>query len=236
MRIAMTWLLRATVLIALSTPLAATAQTAPLPRPARQAPAGPGPAIMPVTSLATCDAGAMDSPPAKIWWAQERWRYADDASATAAYQTLVNKGLGGSPWPAWYLPTPTAPATPGILAQPPVTILPVGTRFQMALSPGQTEAMPGGWGTFDYIADVQDVREFLAVTHAFKKQLDRVVTYEVTRMLPVLIGPVGPQVDTETCEYFPGRWSQFNMLPWKDRMDYLRVIEVRPIPEAAVIP
>jgi len=211
MRGTMTWLLRVMLAIALAAPAAAAAQTTPLP---------------------LCDATAMDSPPARIWWSQERWRYADDASATAAYQTLVNHGNGGSPWPVWFLPTPASPATPGVLAQPPLTILPIGTRFQMALSPGQSETSPGGWGTFDYIADVHDVREFLAVTHAFKKQVDRIATYEVTRMLPVLIGPVGPQVDTETCEYFAGRWSQFNMLPpWNDRMNYLKVIEVRALPK-----
>ena len=214
MRGTMTWLLRASLTLLLLTPLAAGAQ----------------PLTVPASTLATCDATSMESPPAKIWWAQERWRYADDASAIKAYQTLVNNGQGGSPWATWYLPTPTTLATQGILAAPPITTLPVGTRFQMALAPGQNEKLPGGWGTFDYIADVQDVRDFLAVTHSFKPDIDRVVTYEVTRLLPVLIGPVGPQVDTRTCEYFPGRWSQFNMLPpWNERMDYLKVIEVRGI-------
>jgi hypothetical protein len=175
----------------------------------------------------------MDSPPAKAWWAEQRWRYASDADATAAYLAIVGTGQGGSPWPNWYLPTPKLGT-----ATPPVTVLPVGTRFQMAMAPapvkpggpGQPNDQPGGWGTFDYIANVHDAREFLAVTHGFKAQIDRVVTYEVTRMMPVLIGSVGPQVDTETCEYLPGRWSQFNMLPaWNERMDYLKIIEVRPI-------
>lgn len=186
-----------------------------------------GPAVAAAATITGCNATSMDSPPAKAWWAAERWRYPDDATATAAYLALVNNGQGGSPWPTWYVPT--APA-PGTLAAPPITTLPVGTRFQMALAPGQKETWPGGWGTFDYIATVEDVREFLAVTHAFKPQVDRVVTYEVTQLLPVVIGPIGPQVDTQTCEYFPGRWSQFNMLPpGADRMNYLKVIEVRAI-------
>jgi hypothetical protein len=170
---------------------------------------------------------SVDSPPGKIWWAQQRWRYASDAEATTAYQTLVNNGKGASPWANWYLPAPNLGT-----ATPPVTVLPAGTRFQMAMAPVATQPdnQPGGWGTFDYIADVDDVREFLAVIHLFKPQIDRVVTYEVTQILPVLIGPVGPQVDADTCEYYPGRWSQFYMLPkWNERMNYLKIIEVRPI-------
>lgn len=230
MRGTMTWLLRASFALALTTPIAATAQTAPLPRPTAPMRTTGGPAVMPVASVLPCDAMSVTSPPGKIWWSHQRWRYTSDAEATAAYQAIVNNGLGGSPWGNWYLPTPTTPPTAGTMATPPLTILPVGTRFQMAMSPTQADDSPGGWGTFDYIADVQDVREFLAVTHAFKADVNRVVTYEVTRMLPVYIGPVGPQVDTQTCEYFPGRWSQFNMLPaWNQRMEYLKVVEVRAV-------
>lgn len=229
MRGTMTWLLRASLALVLLAPVAATAQTTPVTRPAAQRPTTGGPAIVPAATLAPCDATSIDSPPGKIWWAQERWRYATDADALAAYQVLVNNGGGGSPWPTWFLPTP-APSVPGILTSPPITTLPVGTRFQMALEAGQSDQSPGDWGTFDYIADVQDVRDFLAVTHKFKPQPDRVVTYEVIRVLPVQIGPVGPQVDTETCEFFPGRWSQFSMVPgWKERIDYLKVVEIRNI-------
>ncbi|MCW3848460.1 hypothetical protein OF829_14560 [Sphingomonas sp. LB-2] len=222
MRGTMTWLLRASLALALLNPALAAAQTA---RPAPTAPSG-GPTLVPVAQV--CDATSIDSPPGKAWWAAERWRYADDATATKAYQTLVNNGLGGSPWPTWFVPT--QPSASGTLMAAPTAILPVGTRFQMALAPGQKETWPGGWGTFDYISTVEDVRKYLAVTLVFKSQVDRVVTYEVTRILPVAIGPIGPQIDTQACQYLPGRWSQFNMLvPGSDRMDYLKVIEVRPI-------
>ncbi|MES2444506.1 MAG: hypothetical protein V4574_16900 [Pseudomonadota bacterium] len=223
----MTWLLRAGLALALTAPSAATAQTAPLPRPTRQTavPTPGGPAVVPAATVQPCDATSIDSPPGKAWWAQEHWRYQTDAEAIAAYQALVNNGKGTSPWPTWYQPAPGLGT-----ATPPLTLLPVGTRFQMALKPGQKKESPGAWGTFDYIADVQDVREFLAVIHLFKPEIDRVVTYEVTQMLPVLIGPVGPQVDTESCQYYPGRWSQFQMLPkWDEVMGYLKVIEVRTI-------
>lgn len=217
------FLLRAALALILLAP-PAVAQT--LQRPAAQQPTAGGPAIVPVAAV--CDATSIDSPPGKIWWAQERWRYPSDAEALTAYQTLVNNGKGGSPWPTWYLPPP--PAAAGTLAAPPITTLPVGTRFQMALAPGQSVDAPGGWGTFDYIATVADARQFLAVIHLFKPNIDRVVTYEVTRMLPVQIGPVGPQVDAQSCQYFPGRWSQFHMLPpWNELINYLKVIEVRPI-------
>src|SRR5690606_30953345 len=110
------------------------------------------PAAAQTSPAPACDASSVTSPPGKTWWAENRWRYADDASATAAYQALVS---GKSPWPNWY--------TPPLVAAP-TTVLPVGTRFQMALAPGQAETSPGGWGTFDYIADVEDAREYLAVT------------------------------------------------------------------------
>lgn len=161
----------------------------------------------------SCDFASVQSPPGRIWWAHERWRYADDAAAIAAYATLAN---GQSPWPDWF--------------DPPQTVLPAGTRFQMAMSPGQPETSPGGFGTFDLIEDAEDVREYLAVQYEWKPEIDHVVTYEVTNPLPVAIGPVGPQVDRHLCQLLPGRWSQFQMLVIPaNRMDYLTVIEVRQI-------
>lgn len=235
MRSTMTWLLRASFALALSGPIAAAAQTAPITRPALRG----GPAIVPAATVApaTCDATSMDSPPAKAWMAQQGWRYATPAAATAAYLAILGTGQGGSPWPNWFVPTPD-PKIQGVLAAPPITTLPVGTRFQMAMAPapgqpgqpGQANNQPGGWGTFNYVASVQDVRQFLAVTHQFKTQVDRVITFEVTQLLPVLIGPIGPQIDAETCEYLPGGWSQFYLLPkWDERINYLKIVEVRPI-------
>ena len=56
------------------------------------------------------------------------------------------------------------------------------------------------------------------------------VTYEVVRELPVLIGPIGPQVDPGLCALLPGRWSQFEARVAKGTLrSYLKVIEVRPI-------
>ena len=70
----------------------------------------------------------------------------------------------------------------------------------------------------------------LAVRSDWKPVVDRAVTYEVVRPLPVLIGPIGAQVDPGTCRLLAGRWSQFAMqVEPATRMHYLRVIAVRPI-------
>jgi hypothetical protein len=160
-----------------------------------------------------CDTGSIDSRPGRIWWKEQRWRYATDAAATAAYQAIA---AGADSWPNWF----TAPSQD----------LAVGTRFQMALGKGQPETTPGGFGTFDNIASVRDVRLYLAVQYAWKSEIDRVVTYEVTRPLPVKLGPIGSQADPHGCRWLPGRWSQLQMtVPAPSRIDYLRVVAVRPI-------
>ena len=178
-----------------------------LATPALAQPAAAAPA-------AQCNYQSVESPPGRDWWAQQRWRYPSDAAAQAAYAALTN---GRSPWPDWFVGAQS-------------TLAP-GTRFQMAMSPGQAENQPGGFGTFDNIRTVADVRDYLAVLVEWKPAVDRVVTFEVTHALPVQTGPVGPQVDPRLCRLLPGRWSQFQLLVAPaDRMWYLRVVEVRPIP------
>lgn len=169
-----------------------------------------------------CDYTSIASPPGQQWTREHGWRFADPAMAELAYRTLA---LGLSPWPDWFTP--------------PYAVLQSGTRFQMAIGPEhptdpnqrpQTPQQPGGWGTFALIDSVEEVRQHLAVQRRFKEQIDRVVTYQVTQPMPVLIGPVGPQVDSEACALLEGRWSQFQMIvPWNQRMDYLQVVEVRNI-------
>lgn len=174
-------------------------------QPARLATAAPA---------GSCAGGAtLQSPPGKSWLEENRWRYASDEAAAAAYRELADKA---SPWPDWYRPYETR--------------LPPGTRFQMAIGGGQTPDQPGSFGTFDRIGSVADVREDLAVRSDWKPKVDRVVTYEVVRELPVRIGPIGPQVDPGLCALLPGRWSQFQALVEKGTLrGYLKVIEVRAI-------
>jgi hypothetical protein len=166
------------------------------------------------SSGTSCAAGAsLQSRPGKAWWAENRWRYRSDDEAATAYRHLAEEA---SPWPDWY--------------QPYETRLPPGTRFQMAIGGAQTPDQPGSFGTFDRIASVADVREDLAVRSDWKEQVDRVVTYEVVRELPVRIGPIGPQVDPKLCLLLPGRWSQFQALVEKGTLrSYLKVLEVRAI-------
>jgi hypothetical protein len=167
----------------------------------------------PTAAPATCDARSLDSAPGKAWWQEQRWRHASDEAARAAYAALLDQTPA---WPDWFVPAES--------------VLVPGTRLQMALAPGQSETHPGGFATFDNILAANDVRQSLAVREAWKPHIDRVVTYEVTRPLPVQVGPVGPQIDPQLCALLPGRWSQAKMLvPDSERMEYLRVIAVRAI-------
>jgi hypothetical protein len=162
----------------------------------------------------SCAAGAgLQSPAGRAWWDEYRWRYPTDEAAAAAYRALAEDA---SPWPDWYKPYET--------------VLAPGTRFQMAIGGAQTPDQPGSFGTFDRIAQVEDVREDLAVRSDWKPEVDRVVTYEVVRELPVRVGPIGPQVDPKLCVLLPGRWSQFQALVEKGTLrSYLKVLEIRPI-------
>jgi hypothetical protein len=147
------------------------------------------------------------------WWAEQRWRYRDDAAAEEAYRALTARQ---SPWPEWH--------------QIHVVWLPRGTRIQMALSPGQAADRPGAFATFDIIPDVSWVRRVLAVKVVWKPAIDRVVTYEVAEPLPADTGTVGPQIDEAGPAYLAGSGSQLEMMTIAaERMRYLKVVEVRPI-------
>jgi len=170
----------------------------------------------PQTPGAAVAAAAPQRPPADLkadWWRDNRWRYADDAQANAAYDRLV---VSQSPWPEWH--------------QAEVVNLPAGLRFQMALAPGQPVDKPGAFGTFDWIPNARFVRYALAVKVAWKPVVDRVVTYEIVDPLPADTGVVGPQIDGDANLYLPGGASQLEMkVPAAERIAHLRVVEVRPI-------
>jgi hypothetical protein len=156
---------------------------------------------------------ALESPPGQKWLQSNAWRFPSRSDAEQAYAHLAKDA---SPWPDWYVPYATE--------------LKPGTRFQMAIGGTQTELMPGKFGTFDDIRTVRDVRTKLAVRSDWKPIVDRTVVYEVIKPLPVLIGPIGPQVDPGSCRLLAGRWSQFAMqVEPNARMQYLRVLSVRPI-------
>jgi hypothetical protein len=170
---------------------------------------GPGPAAAPVAATASHRPQDLR----QAWWNDNRWRYATDAAAGAAYEALLSRE---SPWPEWH--------------QQSIVTLPAGLRFEMALAPGQGTDRPGGFGTFDRIPDIRFVRFSLAVKKAWKPAVDRVVTYEIVTPLPADTGMVGPQIDAPEGLYLPGGASQFEMkVPAAERVGHLRVVAVRPI-------
>ena len=159
------------------------------------------------------DIASTTSRAGKLWWDANRWRFASDDEAAKVYRKLAEDA---SPWPDWYVPYEATLAS--------------GTRFQMAIGGTQTPDSPGSFGTFDHIRSVADVRSNLAVRVGWKPQVDRVVTYEVVKPLPVRIGPVGPQVDPANCALLEGRWSQFEANVERGTLiTYLKVIDIRPI-------
>lgn len=100
----------------------------------------------------------------------------------------------------------------------------------MAVAPGQPVTRPGGFATFDEIPNKTFVRNELGVKNEWKPDIDRVVTYEVIKPLPVNFGDVGPQIDKGAGAYLKGGKSQVEMLvPANERMDYLRVVDEKPI-------
>jgi hypothetical protein len=137
-------------------------------------------------------------------------------AAMAAFEAIV---AGRWPWPDWFVPAESH--------------LDPGTRFQMAMGPtqptkvtkyGQPDTDPGGWGTFNNIKNVEDVREYLAVLPEFKPEIDRVNIYVVVIPMPVKVGPVGPQVNPDGCTLYAGGWSQFEISAGRgQRMQYLQL-------------
>lgn len=180
----------------------------------------------PAMAAEPCNAGSLDSVPGKAWNEAYGWRYDTSQNPDpqqrdsenlknrqAAYTQLVTQTPA---WPDWF--------------QPPIAILPVGTVFNMAMSKGQKDDQLGGFGTFDRISSVSEAREYLAVLKAWKPDIDRVNRYRVTEVLPVHVGPIGPQVDPDACALLPGRFSQFEMLVARDqRVHYVQLVGSYPI-------
>lgn len=103
----------------------------------------------------------------------------------------------------------------------------------MALDSTQPVTSPGNFATFDNIPNIDFVRNNLAVKSDWKVDCSKVVTYKVKEgvELPVIKGPVGPQIDLNADKYLPGGSNQIQMLLPRgtDKMDYLEVVSVRSI-------
>ncbi|MBE0459952.1 hypothetical protein NDQ71_23245 [Pseudoalteromonas sp. KG3] len=86
------------------------------------------------------------------------------------------------------------------------------------------------FGSLDAIPNQGYVRNKLAVKDAWKPELDRVVSFELTEELRVKSGPVGPQVDKESGKYLSGGGSQVEMqVAPPERMKYLKIINEEPL-------
>ena len=140
-------------------------------------------------------------------------KYSSLEEARDTYQRLIEEQ---SPWPDGETPE--------------FTELPVGTRFEMAMSPEQPDNRPGGFGTLSHIEDKEYVRTNLAVKEDWKPDIDRVNTYEVVKPLPVNVGEVGPQVDVPADRYLPGGADQIEMkVHPAERMQYIRFVSSRKV-------
>lgn len=138
--------------------------------------------------------------------------------ASSSYINLIE---GQSPWPEGF---DTAANT---------TVLKPGDTFQMALDEAQPVTSPGNFATYDNIPNTDFVRNNLAVKSDWKTDCSKVVTYRVKEgvELPVIKGPVGPQIDLNADKYLPGGGSQIQMLLDRsiNKMDYLEIVSVRSI-------
>lgn len=103
----------------------------------------------------------------------------------------------------------------------------------MALDEAQPVTSPGNFATFDNIPNTDYVRNNLAVKSDWKSDCSKVVTYRVKEgmEIPVIKGPVGPQIDLNADKYLPGGGSQIQMLLDRsaNKMDYLEVVSVSSI-------
>ncbi len=122
-----------------------------------------------------------------------------------------------SPWPEGFSPEKN--------------VLRAGNTFEMVLDIEQPINKPGSFGTFDSIQDIEYAKKNLAIKSNWKKDFGKVVTYRIKDgvELPVLRGPVGPQIDLNSDNYLPGGGTQIQLLvDWKeDKMKYLEVVSVR---------
>lgn len=135
--------------------------------------------------------------------------------ASSSYIKLID---GQSPWPEGF---DTAAHT---------TTLKSGETFQMALDEAQPVTSPGNFATFDNIPNTDYVRNNLAVKSDWKCDCSKVVTYRVKEgvEIPVIEGPVGPQIDLSVNKYLPGGGSQIQILLDRNanKMDYFEVVSI----------
>jgi hypothetical protein len=94
-------------------------------------------------------------------------------------------------------------------------------KIYMAMAEKQTKL--GGWGTLDEIADVNYVRNELAVTPEFKPEVSKVQQFLVPEGTRIQIGTVGPQKHNEIL--YLGGGNQVQILNYLDRDKLIQIGE-----------
>jgi RHS repeat-associated protein len=165
----------------------------------------------------TCPLAGAKRNPWNLFQRETKGQYGSMAERRAAYEHIKT----GSPWPQGYTPV--------------MEDIKVGKRVNIAMAPKQLVEQPGAFATKSNIPDVEFVREKLAVKYAFKNEVGYVQEYEVIKSVPVLRGPIGPQLDPDLGRVLKGGADQIEFkFPdtigadgkkiWADRMDYLKPI------------
>ena len=145
----------------------------------------------------------------------ETWHPFKEANPTQTIDDYFELLYGQSAWPKGYTPV--------------IVNLQGGFKFEMAMNVGQENTSPGGFATdIGTIVSVDSVRNDVAVKYEWKDKLGKVVQFEVRegKILPVRVGPVGPQIDLELNRYLPGGANQYEMIIGRNenRMDYIKDI------------
>ena len=170
--------------------------------------------------LSKCPTDPRTISPWNLFQRETRGQFATMAERRAAYRHI----RGGSPYPMGF-----------IQAQEDIA---VGTRVKIAMGPKQLVEQPGAFAvdaSKTDITSVEYVREQLAVKYLFKPEVGYVQEYEVIKSVPVIKGPIGPQLDLDLERVLKGGENQIEFkFPdiidatgkkiYVDRMDYLKPI------------
>lgn len=164
----------------------------------------------------TCPLVGAPRNPWNLFQRETRGQFATLAERQAAYKHIRT----GSPWPQGYTPV--------------LQDAKVGERVNIAMGPKQVVERPGAFATKSAIPNAEFVREDLAVKYAFKSEISYVHEDEVIKTVPVLRGPIGPQLDTDLGHVLKGGADQIEFkFPdtvvdgnkvFVDRMEYLKPI------------
>ncbi|MGF6907695.1 hemagglutinin repeat-containing protein [Fusobacterium sp. PH5-44] len=128
----------------------------------------------------------------------ETWKPFKEANPTQTIDDYFELLNGQSPWPKGYTPVQIN--------------LQGGFKFEMAM--GKNQENPGGFATdINTINSVDYTRNNLAIKLGWKGEIGKVGEFQVNdgKILPVNIGPVGPQIDLDLNKYLPGGANQYEM-------------------------